>query len=111
MSESNVVQEVGDRPGCDEDRGKALDGTFAIKVGNGALEFRDVDLSDPVPTGRQIIEAAGLSPVEEFLIFGVSPERRLTEVKLDDTVDIRGYGEESFLIFRCDRSWRGLIDG
>lgn len=111
MSESNLVQEVGDRPGCGEDSGKAPDGTFAINVGNDALEFRDVDLGDPVPMGRQIIEAAGLSPVEEFLVFAVSPERRLTEVKLDDTVDIRGDGEESFLIFRCDRSWRGLIDG
>lgn len=111
MGESNAIQEVGDRPGCGEDRGKALDGTFAIKVGNGALEFSDVDLSDPVPLGRQIIEAAGLSPVEEFLVFAVSPERRLTEVRLDETVDIRGGGEKRFLIFRCDRSWRGLIDG
>ena len=107
MSESNAIQEVGDRPGFGDDRGRAPDGTFAIKVGNGALEFSDVDLSDPVPMGRQIVETAGFSPVEEFLIFAVSPERRLTEVKLDETIDIRGDGEERFLIFRCDRSWRG----
>ena len=62
MSESNLVQEVGDRPGCGEDRGKARNGTFAINVGNDALEFRYVDLSDPVPMGRQIIEAAGPQP-------------------------------------------------
>ena len=111
MSESNLIQEVGDRPGCGKDRGQAPDGTFAIKVGNDSLEFGDVDLSDPVPTGRQIIESAELCPAEEFLLFVVSPDRRLTEVKLDETVDIRGHGEEHFLIFRSDRSWRGLIDG
>ena len=111
MSESNLIVEDRDHPrGC-VDRGGAPDGAFTIKVGNDALEFRDVDLSDPVPTGRQMIEAAKFSPAEEFLLFIVSPDRRLTEVKLDETVDIRGKGEEHFLIFKSDRSWRGLVDG
>ena len=111
MDESNPITEDRKHQRDCMDRGKAPDGAFAIMVGNEALEFRDVDLSDPVPTGRQMIEAAKLSPVEEFLLFAVSHERRLTEVKLDETVDIRGDAKELFLVFKSDRSWRGLIDG
>ena len=111
MDESKLIVEDSKHPQDCMDRGKAPDGAFAIKVGNDALEFRDVDLSDPVPTGRQMIEAAKFSPVEEFLLFAVSHERRLAEVKLDETVDIRGHGKERFLVFKSDRSWRGLIDG
>lgn len=111
MSNNNLVVEDRDRPGRGKDRRQAPAGTFTIKVGNDVLEFRDLDLTDPVPTGRQIIEATGFGPAEEFLIFAVSHDRRLTEVKLDETVDTRRRGEERFLIFKSDRSWRGLIDG
>ena len=67
MSESNLTGEDRDRPGRDMDRGQAPDGAFTIKVGNDSFEFRDLDLIDPVPTGRQIIEAAGFGQAEEFL--------------------------------------------
>ncbi len=111
MDERNLV--VDDRKHQSDcmGRGKEPDGAFAIKVGNDALEFQDVGLNDPVPTGRQMIEAARLSPVEDFLLFAVSHDRRLTEVKLDETVDIRDDAKELFLVFKSDRSWRGLIDG
>ena len=82
-----------------------------IEVGNNLLEFRPVTLEDPVPTGQQIIKASGFRPVEEHLIFAVAPDRCLTELNLDKTVDIRKNVEPRFLIFRSDRSWRVLIDG
>ena len=87
------------------------DGAFTLNVGNDALEFRSLDLIDPVPTGRQIIQAAGFGPAEQFLVFSVARGRRLKEVKLDETVDVRGRDDERFLIFRSDQSWRGLING
>ncbi|MCG8594178.1 MAG: multiubiquitin domain-containing protein [Kiloniellales bacterium] len=90
---------------------RSPDWLHMIQVGNEALEFRELGLSDPVPTGRQIIEAAGFRAVEEFLIFEVSRDRRLTELKLDETTDLRGRGKERFIIFKSDRSWRGIIDG
>ncbi len=111
MDESNPITEDRNHLRDSVDCGKAPDGAFTIKVGNDALEFQDVDLSDPVPTGRQIIEAAKLGPVEAFLLFAVSHDRRLREVKLDETVDIRGDAKELFLVFKSDRSWRGLING
>lgn len=84
---------------------------YTIKVGNEVLEFEQLILSDPVPTGRQIIDAAGFRPAEEFLVFEVSRDRRLTELKLDQTTELRGSGEEQFIVFKSDRSWRGIIDG
>ena len=113
MSQENLAQEIHNHPICGRDHGQELDETMTIKLGNSALEFRDLKLTDPMPTGRQIIEAGGLQPAEEFLIFIISADHRVTEVKLDETVDIRGreHGEEQFLIFRSDRSWRALING
>ena len=113
MSKGNLAEKTRNHPSCGRDHRQELDETMTIKLGNNALEFRDVKLTDPMPTGRQIIEAGGFEPAEEFLVFIVSPDHRVTEVKLDETVDIRGHGhgEEEFLIFRSDRSWRALING
>ena len=86
-------------------------GEFKIEVGNSRLVFQPVTLEDPVPTGQQIIKAAGFRPVEEFLAFTVTPDRCLTELGLEKTVDILKNVETRFLIFRNDRSWRVLIDG
>lgn len=111
MKEANLIEKDRNHSRDCKDREGAPDGAFAIKVGNEALEFQDVELKDPLPTGRQMIEATKLSPVEEFLLFAVSEDRRLTEVKLDDTVDVCGDANIIFLVFKSDRSWRGLIDG
>lgn len=111
MDESKVIVEDRQHPRDFMDSGKAPGKAVTIKMGNDALEFQVVDLSDPVPTGRQMIEAAKLGPVEAFLLFAVSPDRRLREVTLDETVEIRGDAKELFLVFKSDRSWRGLIDG
>lgn len=107
MSEVDVIKDNRGGKG----RKHPPDDVFTIEVGNEALEFRPVELNDPVPTARQIIEAAGFRPAEEHLVFKLSADRRLTELELDQTTDIRGRGHERFLIFKSDRSWRGIIDG
>ncbi len=111
MRQGNLAEEIRTHPICGRDQGQDLDETTTIKLGNNALEFSDLKITDPMPTGRQIIEAGGFEPAEEFLIFLVSPDHWISEVKLDETVDIRGHGEEQFLIFKSDRSWRALING
>ena len=112
MSVADVMARRRNEPeGGAKGRGHPPDRVFEFHVGNGALEFRKEELSDPVPTGRQIIETAGFSPAEEYLIFQVSHDRRLTELKLDETTDLRGGHEARFIIFQSDRSWRGIIDG
>ena len=111
MSNSNVVETQCEQPCGHEGRKQRRVEKCTIRVGNEFLEFRTLELADPVPSGRQIIEIAGFRPLEECLIFEISHDRRLTELKLDQTTDIRRYREARFLIFRSDRSWRGILDG
>jgi len=86
-------------------------GPYLIQVGNDQLEYRPVTLEDPVPTGRQILEAAGYRPIEEHVVFQVLSSGLLEELRPDETTDLRTRGVEAFLIFRSDRSFRFELDG
>lgn len=85
-------------------------GAFVIKVAGADLRFRDVSIVDPVPTGRQIIEAAGGQPPDEFIAIQYLPDRDLEELDLDETVDVRTAGAERFIVVRSDRTFRFEID-
>lgn len=111
MSDNSLVKSQCEQPCGHEDHKRRRVEKCTIQVGNGLLEFRALELADPVPSGRQIIDIAGFKPPEEFLIFEISHDRRLTELKLDQTTDISRYREARFLIFGSDRSWRGILDG
>lgn len=62
--------------------------------------------TDPVLTGRQILQLAGRGPVEEHLVYFLTPRRILEDISLEETVDLRHPGNETFLTFRADRSFR-----
>lgn len=83
---------------------------YLIRVGNEELQYREIILDDPVPTGRQILDAAGAHPVIEHLVFQVLKSGELMELNLDQTVDLRHAGVERFIIFRNDRSFRFELD-
>lgn len=85
--------------------------SYRIEVADETLEFRAVEISDPVPLGRQILEAAGARPVEEFSLVALMANGDFEDVRLDETFDIRGRGAERFIVFRTDRSYKFTIDG
>jgi len=66
---------------------------------------------DPVITGRQLLEAAGKNPVDEYLISLVLRGGQLEDIRLDETIDLQRPGVERFLTWRSDRSFRFVIDG
>jgi len=66
---------------------------------------------DPVPTGRQILVAAGKSPIEEHLLYQLLPGNLLEDISLEETTDVRGDGKERFISFLSDRSFRFELDG
>ena len=66
---------------------------------------------DPVPTGRQLLEAAGAHPFEEHLVFQLLRNGLLEELRPDETTDLRRSGVERFIVFRNDRSFRFELDG
>ena len=68
-------------------------------------------VADPVITGRQLLDAAGKRPAEEFLIFLKLRTGLLEEIRLDETVELGRKGLERFLTFKSDRSFRFLLDG
>ncbi len=84
---------------------------YRIEVADETLEFRTVEISDPVPLGRQILEAADARPVEEFSLVALMPNGDFEDVRLDEMFDIRGRGAERFIFFRTDRSFKFTIDG
>lgn len=69
------------------------------------------DVSDPVLTGRQLLNLAGKVPVEEHLVYFLDRTNLLEDIGLEETVDLRAQGIERFLTFRNDRSFRFELDG
>ncbi len=86
-------------------------GPYRIAIGNDRLEYRAATIEDPVPTGRQILDAAGVRPANEHLVFQVLANGLLKELRPDETTDLRQKGVEKFLVFRNDRSFRFELDG
>ena len=46
---------------------------YRIKVADETLDFRPIEVVDPMPLGRQILEAAGAQPIDEFSVFALLP--------------------------------------
>lgn len=83
---------------------------YRIKVADETLNFRPIEVTDPMPLGRQILEAAGAHPIDEFSIFALLPDGDFEDVRLDELFDLRGRGAEKFIIFRTDRLFKFTID-
>lgn len=75
--------------------------------GQGSL----VEIDDPIPTGRQILGAAGKIPVENHLLLLFDDKGELEAVDLDDTVDVYERGVEQFFAFASDRLFYVALDG
>ena len=85
--------------------------TFRIAVSGADLQFRSVEIRDPVPTGRQIIEAAGGHPADDFIVLEWKKDGDIDEIELDETTDLRSPGVERFIVVKSDRTFRFEIDG
>lgn len=81
-------------------------GPYGLLVGDGQLQFRQVVMADPFPTGEQILATADLQPTREHLLFQVLSNRTVREIRPEDLVDLRAPGLEKFLAFRGDRIYR-----
>jgi len=68
---------------------------YRIKVADETLDFRPIEVVDPMPLGRQILEAAGAQPIDEFSVFALLPHGDFEDVRLDEPFDLRGRGPRS----------------
>lgn len=83
---------------------------YRIVVADEQLQERHIELSDPVQTGRQILQAAGVHPVEDQSIYAILASGEFEDLRLDETYDLRGHGVERFVVFQTDRSFKFTID-
>ncbi|ARB83057.1 MULTISPECIES: multiubiquitin domain-containing protein [Enterobacterales] len=70
-----------------------------------------IEITDPVPTGRQILTAAGKNPAEQYMLLMVDEKGVLTEVNLEDQVDVYNQGVEQFIFFESDRLFYASLNG
>lgn len=85
-------------------------GQFRIQFAHEGFDFELATISDPVPTGEQLLTTAGLRPTREHLLFQLLPSGAMEEIRPDETVDLRAPGREQFVSFKSDRSFRFHID-
>ena len=84
--------------------------SYKILFAQGGLEFQALAVSDPVPLGRQILDAAGLKPEAGYSLFGILPSGDFEDVRLDEAFDLREKGAERFVAFLTDRTFKLTLD-
>jgi hypothetical protein len=85
-------------------------GPYRILIGYDALQFEPRTISDPVPTGAQILETAGVTNPVEYVAYRILQNGLLEELRPDETTDLRDSRVERFIIFHADRSFRFLLN-
>ena len=79
---------------------------YRIRFAQDGLNFRDLDVADPVPLGRQILAAAGRDPHDGYSLFAILPSGDFEDVRLDEPFDLRERGAERFVAFQTDRDFK-----
>lgn len=89
-----------------EDRPLKPAQAYRISVAIDGVDFRPVTVTDPVPTGRQILAAANLDDRNDLTLCAILASGDFEDVSLDETFDLRGQGAERFIAFRTDRDFK-----
>jgi len=79
---------------------------YRILFAQGDLNFRSVDVADPVPLGRQILANAKLDPRDDYSLFAILHSGDFEDVRLDEPFDLRERGAERFVAFQTDRDYK-----
>ena len=77
---------------------------FSATVNGQTLHF-----PDPVPGARQILNAAHFAPADDCILIQVFAHGTRA-IGLDETVDLRDPGIETFWAFKADRIFRFTVD-
>jgi hypothetical protein len=80
--------------------------SYRIQFAQGDLNFKTLNLTDPVPVGRQVLANAGLAPDAGYSLFAILPTGDFEDVRLDEPFDLRARGAERFIAFQTDRLFK-----
>lgn len=84
---------------------------YLIQVFDPNWQGDEVEIDDPVPTGRQILTAANKIPIENYLLLLFDNKGVLEVVNLDQQVDVYYRGVEQFVAFESDRFFYVALNG
>lgn len=84
---------------------------YRINYAQGDLNFRSLIVDDPVPLGRQILQAAGVNPGDGYSLLAILQTGDFEDVRLDEAFDLRGRGAERFVAFLTDRDFKLTVNG
>ncbi|MGY4501232.1 hypothetical protein ACVWYH_005163 [Bradyrhizobium sp. GM24.11] len=79
---------------------------YRFLLAQGNLNFQSRVVSDPVPLGRQLLEAAALDPRDGYGLVAILPLGDFEEVRLNEPFDLRERGAERFIAFLTDRDFK-----
>jgi len=79
---------------------------YRFLLAQGDLNFQSRVVSDPVPLGRQLLEAAALDPRDGYSLVAILPSGDFEGVRLDEPFDLRERGAERFIAFLTDRDFK-----
>ncbi|HEY5895775.1 MAG TPA: multiubiquitin domain-containing protein [Chthoniobacterales bacterium] len=84
---------------------------YRFRFAQDKLNFRNLEVNDPVPLGRQILTAAGLDAGDGFSLSAILATGDFEDVRLDEPFDLRGRGAERFVAFQTDRVFKLTLKG
>lgn len=84
---------------------------YRLRFAQDNLDFRELEVSDPVPLGRQILTAAGLNADSGFSLFAILATGDFEDIRLDEPFDLRARGAERFVAFQTDRIFKLTLKG
>lgn len=79
---------------------------YRFLLAQGDLNFLPRLVSDPVPLGRQLLEAGALNPHDGYSLFAILPSGDFEDVRLNEAFDLRERGAERFIAFQTDRDFK-----
>ena len=79
---------------------------YRFLLAQGDLNFLSRQVSDPVPLGRQLLEAAALDPRDGYSLVAILPSGDFEDVRLNEPFDLRERGAERFVAFLTDRDFK-----
>lgn len=84
---------------------------YRIQVALDNLNFRTVEVADPVLLGRQILTAAGVDARGDYSLFAILPAGDFEDIRLDESFNLHGRGVEQFVAFHTDRDFKLTLNG
>lgn len=94
-----------------EDRSLRQARVYRILFAQDNLNFRVLEVNDPVPLGSQILSAAGLNARDDYSLFAILETGDFEDVRIDEPFDLRDQGAERFVAFQSDRDFKLTVNG